>query len=336
MARHLSFSLVHTIASIILLIFGALATAADAPLAVSAIIRVGYVPVLSQLPMVESFDNDHLRWQHVDIDLQPFQSFTALDAAFRVDAVDIAYLPQPNVVRMKADGKSLSILGSLHSGGATLAITRQSWKSGPRAMIIGLPSVMSSEHLVLLQYLKGRGLQQGIDFKVLGIQLDKAVHHLRAGNIDGFFLPAPYPSMVQSTMNTDDLVAEPINQVLHERHSTVLAVNNRLLAPRYKTAVNEYLYSLHRSCKRLETDISAYAGAQTAILQERYFGFSPQQVLTSFASVHNWISFGYKAITEQEIHSVIDMMLNHKLLLNSVEAEELLAAQHRFSSIPSM
>lgn len=286
--------------------------------------------------MVESFDNDHLSWQHVEIALQSFQSFTALDAAFRVDAVDIAYLPLSNVVRMAADGESLSILGSLHSGGATLAITEQGFRARHRAIIIGLPSVMSNEHLVLLQYFKNRGLQQGIDFKVLGIQLDNAAHHLRAGNIDGLFLPAPYPSMVQRTLNTSDLVIEPTKQVLQDHYSTVLTIDNRLLEPRYKKAVDEYLNSLHGSCERLENDIAAYDGSQTAILQERYFGFSPQQVLTAFASVHNWITFGYHTITEKQINTVIDLMLNHKLLLNSVEGKDLLTAQSRFPSIPSM
>jgi ABC-type nitrate/sulfonate/bicarbonate transport system substrate-binding protein len=234
MARHLSFLVIHSIW--LLLILNAAAPAAESILPAKSggplQLHVGYVPILSQLPMVESYDSDQFSWQHVEIVLQSFQSTTALDAAFRVGAIDIAYLPLPNVVRMKADGVGISIWGRLHSGGSTLAIAGMERRPNHRPAVIGLPSIISNEHLLLLKYMENKGLQQGLDFKVLSIQFDKAPHHLRAGNIDGIFLPAPYPSMTRSELIGHDLVVEPVKQLLWERFSTVLAINNRLLAPR--------------------------------------------------------------------------------------------------------
>ena len=58
-------------------------------------IRVGYIPLLAQLPLVVSYDNDRINFSDVEVELVKYRSFNSLEAALRVGAIDVADISLP-------------------------------------------------------------------------------------------------------------------------------------------------------------------------------------------------------------------------------------------------
>ena len=83
-------------------------------------LHIGYVPLISQLPLVVSYDNDRLSYSSVKVTLVKYRSFNSLEAALRVGAIDVADLPLPVVFSIAGDGIDIRIIGQYHSGGSIL------------------------------------------------------------------------------------------------------------------------------------------------------------------------------------------------------------------------
>ena len=83
-------------------------------------LRIGYIPLLSELPLIVSYESNQLNFENVTAELVRYNSFTALEAAMRVGAIDVASLPIPIVLSIAADGHKMKIIGICHLGGSRL------------------------------------------------------------------------------------------------------------------------------------------------------------------------------------------------------------------------
>ena len=78
-------------------------------------LRVGYVPLLTQLPLVVSYENDHLNFLQVDLDLIKYTSFTSLEAALRVGAIDAAIASQTAGLAAESMGLGFCYIGAIRN-----------------------------------------------------------------------------------------------------------------------------------------------------------------------------------------------------------------------------
>ncbi len=67
-------------------------------------LRIGYLPALSQLPLIVSHEK-FSRQNPGDYELVKYRSFTSLEAAIRVGAIHIASIPVPTALSVAADGR---------------------------------------------------------------------------------------------------------------------------------------------------------------------------------------------------------------------------------------
>jgi ABC-type nitrate/sulfonate/bicarbonate transport system substrate-binding protein len=254
-------------------------------------IRVGYVPLIAQLPLIVSYDNDRLNYSKVDVRLVKYRSFTSLEAALRVGAIDIADLPLPVVFDIAGDGIAIKILGQCHSGGSVLEGVGLSALPALRGKIIGVPGLRSNENLELIQALSREKLRYGLDYKTIKVPFNTILQNLQTGRINAMYFPEPYGAMAEK----NHLVRQMDNQEKNfaGRLTTVLSARADILQENYREAMEEWTRSLVEACAFIENDIKNLSAEQTAILQEPYFGFNREVISSSLARRRGNIHFSF-------------------------------------------
>lgn len=292
------------------------------------LLRVGYLPVLSQLPLIVSYDRERLSYQKVRVELTSFKSYIALEAAFRVKAIDIAYLPIPTIFAMKAEGIDVVIGNSLHRGGSSLVIDPDVKEKKDSGTVYGIPGPASIEVLILHNSLTRAGLSYGDDFKVIAMQLDRAIDELEQGNVDGLLLPEPYPTMASSRLAPKVQWMQPSAGDLETPQAALVFNRIDIVGGSNSGGLLEWLDGIDRACHFLEQDIQNYGGAQTILTQQLYFGFKPTLIRQAFSNLQFSLMFSSKKAPLPALEEILKKMYSLKLLQRSININEILLDQY--------
>ncbi len=286
------------------------------------LLRIGYLPVLAQLPLIVSYDRERFSYQNVRVELTGFKSFIALEAAFRVKAVDIAYLPIPTIFAMKAEGMNVLMGPSLHQGGSSLVVASHEKEKESSTTVYGIPGLTSSELLILHSSLSHTGLSYGDDFKVVAVQLDLGLEELEQGHVEGLFLPEPYPTMVLRQLpDTVQLIQFTAGD--EEIPQAALVFNRSVVTSSNREGLLEWFSSVERACRFLEEDIQNYGGEQTILTQQLYFGFEPTLIRQSFSNLQLSLRFSSKKVAPPALEGIVEKMISLKLLHKSVTINDM-------------
>ena len=286
------------------------------------VFRVGYLPVLAQLPLVISYDRDRYAYSHVRIELTKFTSYIALEAAFRVHAIDIAYLPVPTILKMKADGVDILIGDTLHRGGISLVAGAGYKEDSGGVLLLGAPGLGGNAQLLLDDYFAGSGGDNGRKFKIISVQLSDGVAAIERGQIDGILFPEPYPTGALMQVEGVERIFCDTGQRSYAPLSA-LAFSRKKMSENTK-GLSEWLASIEKSCALLEEDIHKYKGAQTVISQQGYFGFNMELVREALEHKGATLTFGVERIKNSVLKNVVERMISEKLLLHSLDLDEAL------------
>jgi ABC-type nitrate/sulfonate/bicarbonate transport system substrate-binding protein len=284
-------------------------------------LRVGYVPLLTQLPLVISYENDRLNFLQVDLDLIKCTSFTSLEAALRVGAIDAASIPVPIALSIAADAYDcewcrITILGTIHKGGSVLVAEDSSSLEAMRGKLIGVPALDSAENLLLKEHLATIGLRFGLDYKTIGIPFEAAIKTIKAGKLQGLYLPEPFGTMAEREGIA--VAVEGQQDYLTGTLMTVLVIHSETMNTQ-TAAVREWLMSVVSSCHFIEHDIQVSGGRQTAIIQSSYFGYPRDIVAESLAQRKGDLSFGHELPTVEELQEFMRLASEMKLIMRSVD-----------------
>jgi len=290
-------------------------------------LQVGYVPLLTQLPLVISYENNHLNFIRIDLKLIKYTSFTSLEAALRVGAIDAASIPVPIALSIAADAHEcdlcrITILGAIHRGGSVLVAENKGGLEAIREKLVGVPGLDSAENLLLKESLATIGLRFGLDYKTIGIPFEAAIKHLKAGKLQGLYLPEPFGTIAEQ----EGLAVTVDGQQGHLSGTltTVLVIHSNTLKTR-SSAVGEWLMSVINSCRFIENDIQDFGGKQTAIIQSSYFGYPREIVADSLAQRKGDVSFGHDLPSVEELQEFMRLASEVKLIMRSVDWESLVA-----------
>jgi hypothetical protein len=288
------------------------------------LLRIGYLPVLSQLPLIVSYDRDRFSYQKVRLELTGFKSYISLEAAFRVKAIDIAYLPIPTIYGMKAEGIDILMGNSLHRGGSSLVTGSHVREKNGSATIYGIPGLRSSELFILDNSLSGTGLKNGDDFKIVAVQLERAIDELGQGHLDGLLLPEPYPTIASRQLAKKILPIQLITTEDIETPQAALVFNRNVVLSGDNGGLLEWLDSIGRACQFLEEDIQHYNGAQTILTQQQYFGLEPSLVRQAFGNLQLSLTFSSENIALPALEGTLEKMISLKLLHKSINVNDML------------
>jgi ABC-type nitrate/sulfonate/bicarbonate transport system substrate-binding protein len=295
----------------------------NAPAAVTKsapLLRIGYLPAVTQLPLVVAYENDRLNLKTVQVRLNRYNSYTAVEAALRVGAIDFASLPVPLVLNMAADGQPIKLLGADHVGGSRLVATQKGDLLSLRGHLVGLPGLDTSENIYLSQAMLANKLRPGLEYKTIRITFSTVIDDFKTGKLDAVYLPEPYGTIIES-----DKLAVAVDQQegsLAGKLDAVWVVRAEFL-DKNGPAVEEWLRSLAGSCRFIENDADKSGGRQTAIIQGSYFGFA-QEVVTAALEKHaGGLKFAPVLPQIQALQDMSETASRLKILTKSVDLKSL-------------
>lgn len=298
------------------------AFAQEADAKAKTLLRVGYLPALSQLPLIVSYENNWMTMDSVTLKLDRYNSYNSLEAALRVGAIDVASIPVPMALSIAADGYPIKIIGTMHRGGASLMAKTEGDFETLKGKLIGVPGLDSDENLKLSQVLSAANLRPGIDYKTIGVPFNTVIHDLKTNRLDAIYLPEPYGTMAKKEKLCDEIKGQ--KDQLAGTFRTVLVIRSEIMK-KNKSAVNEWLVSLKDSCRFIEDDISKSGANQTAIIQATYFNFSKPIVIESLSNRIGGLMFDLSTPQRKKIKKSLDMASQMKMLTKSVNLNNLIS-----------
>ena len=281
-------------------------------------LHIGYLPILSQLPIIVSHENDRMNFSRFHLEIMKYQSFTSLEAALRVGAIDMACIPVPVAFGIAADGYNIRIIGTIHSGGSRLVAKSPGDLKSMHGNLIGVPGLDSNENFKLDQILLETKLRQGLDYKTIGVPFNTAIKDLKTGRLNATYLPEPYGTIAEK----QGIAFEVKNQEgrLTGTLGTVLVVRAEVLE-KSKAAVQEWLASLIKSGRFIEKDIKESSANQVAIIQAPYFNFPKEIVMASLTQRKGELNFSQFVPSVDEMKEYLKMVSRAKMMTKSVDLE---------------
>ncbi len=277
-------------------------------------LRVGYLPLLSNLPLIIAYERGRLSFQTIEIELERYESYTALEAAFKVGAIDIAYIPVPIVISLQSQGHQFEFGKSLHKGGYILL--ENATKRTEDLTTIGIPSIISSEHLLLYDSLKQRNARYGMDYKVATVAFGNSGIAFRTGDVDQLLYPGPIAEMIYLTAdNKSEFKLQRLSS--SDLSYSTLAYNFTINSPKYNDAKNEITKQIKHACDYLDENLKKSNGLQIALLQKSYFGIDEQLFTSILSGYKNKLEFKFTDVPEQSFIKTQDAMLELSMILGN-------------------
>lgn len=285
-------------------------------------LRVGYLPILSQLPLVVSYETDRLNFEKIELELIRYNSFTALEAAMRVGALDAASITVPIALSMAADGHKINIIGTCQMGGSVLVARTKGDLKTVRGNVIGVPGLDSSENLTLSQVLGAIDLRYGLEYKTIGISFNTVIDDLRSNKLDALYLPEPFGTIAEKEKLA--VAVQGQEGQLNGTLTTVIVVRSEILK-KHKAGIKEWLESLVKSGRFIEEDIKQSGAKQTAIIQTKYFQYPQTIVADALVRHRGGMKFDHFVPDEENIKTYFNLATKLKILTKSVDFNSLIA-----------
>ncbi len=287
-------------------------------------LRIGYLPLLSQLPLIVSYENDRLNFATIQLELHRYNSFTSLEAALRVGAIDVASIPVPIAFSILADGHPIKILGTCHSGGSRLVARAKGDMETVRGKLIGVPGLDSGESLRLNEVMGEINLKLGLDYKTIGVPFSTVIDDLKAAKLDAIYLPEPFGSIAEAEKIAHEVEGQEGR--LTGGINTVIVIRSEILK-KNAAGIEEWLRSLVAGSRFIEKDIQTAEGRQTAIIQRPYFNYAEETVGIALIQRKGGLKFDHFDPEVEKIKKYIDLALKMRLILKSVDIDTLLSLE---------
>ena len=288
-------------------------------------INIGYIPVIPQLPLIISYENDNLNLYSVKLKLTKYNSFTALEAAMRVGVIDACSIPIPIAYNIysnitKCEKCYIKIIGTIHKGGSSLISKSSGNLTTMKDKLIGTPGLDSVETMILNNSLKNFNMRFGLEYKTIEIVFNTAINDLKKSKLDALFIPEPYGTI--AIKNSSCYLVDDQEKYFSNNLITVLVIKSDFLTSK-KKAVLEWLESIYNACIFIENDIKNSNAKQCAIIQSKYFGFQNDVVVESLTNRLGNLKFNSFIPEINELNNILKYSSSMKLVTKSVDLKEL-------------
>jgi len=288
-------------------------------------INIGYIPIIPQLPLIISYENDNLNLYSVKLKLIKYNSFTSLEAAMRVGVIDACSIPLPIAYNIysnitKCEKCYIRIIGIIHKGGSSLISKSNGNLSTMKDKLIGTPGLDSVETMILNNSLKNFNMRFGLEYKTIEIVFNTAINDLKKSKLDALFIPEPYGTV--AIKNSSFYLVDDQKKYFSNNLITALVIQSDFLTSK-KKAVLEWLESIYKACIFIENDIKNSNAKQCAIIQSKYFGFQNDVVVESLTNRLGNLKFDNVIPEINELNNILKYCSSMKLVTKSVDLKEL-------------
>ncbi|MCO4783254.1 MAG: ABC transporter substrate-binding protein [Candidatus Cloacimonetes bacterium] len=280
-------------------------------------IVIGYIPLISQLPLVVQYESERINRHSFEMELAQYRSTTALEAAIRVGAVNVAVLPSPQVISISADEVDVVAIASIAKGGSSLFSHYESIEDF-KGKVIGLTGFDSSENFALQKVFANYDLLAGVDFKVIGVSLSTVVEDLSKKTLDGFYLPEPYGTLAKNQELGQFLKIDGLGGLQND-----LLVTHRSFLKKNGKIFEEWLKLLKKSIQFINADITNGNSKILSKLQKQYLGIPEDLFLDSINNNIGKISFSFDSVDEDLLNEYYSKTQSLKLITRSLNLDKL-------------
>ena len=280
--------------------------------------RVGYIALMTQLPLIVSYENDRLNFKKIQLEPIKYKSFTSIEAAIRVGAIHAAAIPIPIFLSIVSEIHDctvcdIKIIGAIQKGGSRMVAKEQLSIKDFQGKVIGVPGLDSVETCSLIKIMQKNGLDFGLDYKAIGITFNSALQDLKTDKLQALYLPEPWGTLAEKEAG-----AVSIDEAFSIDQPTTLLVISKDTLEKNEDAAKEWIESIVNACLFIENDIKTGA-RQTAIIQKKFFDFPNDLVIDSLANRKGGIAFTPFVPDKEYIKSVLTTMTEIKWIMTSVE-----------------
>lgn len=281
-------------------------------------VRIGYTPLVSQLPIILSYYYDQFSYHCLQPSLIRYNSFTSLEAAFRVGAIDIALIPTPIALSMAADDVPVTLLGHISRGGSQLIAKYSGDYKQLKGKVIGVPGLDSNENIHLRNALSQNGLRYGLDYKAISVPMNSVLEDLRSGRIDALYYPEPYGTIALHQNSGFSVLAQEPD--LSANNLYVLVIRSSYVNIDKRYAVIEWLHSIAKACDTLKKQAASNEVEDIPLLE-----FDDEIIEYSLKEQVGGITFGLFPIDFYDLRRNLDDIIELKILYKSIAFEGLIA-----------
>lgn len=264
-------------------------------------IRIGVLPSLAHLPVVLSAKEVAFPLEQAKVTIDIYNSWTALEAAFRTNAVDMAALTLPKVLNMAFDGVPLRIILVLSRNGSSILL-KEDAASSLKNKITGNSGSDTMELAIFKEFIQSKNLKFGYDVRSILIPIKRSVQLFDSGRIFGFCLPSPYGYIAQQKSQGKLILS---GEIMPYHINSVLIVNPAVWEKK-KTAIAEVVRSIIVSGEFIEKDKEDSGGMQTAVAQEEVFKFSAKLVAKALSQPKERVVFSNMKLDVKELNQTME------------------------------
>lgn len=180
----------------LLLLFTLPAASAEKP-----ILRIAYLPILDHLTLPIAYELFN-KGRFENFTLQPikYTSWVELSDAVTTGKVDGAFMLVPLGMHLRQKGTPIKLVLLGHRNGSALVVSTTAKSiEGLKGGLLAVPHPSSMQHISLYKYLVEKGGLSREDFTVLDMAPPDMAPSLARGEIDGFLVAQPFPTLAEVT-----------------------------------------------------------------------------------------------------------------------------------------
>lgn len=315
---------VRKIAGVFICLFSFVSLAAAQQEEYKTALRIGVLPICGHLPLVIAEKEIGTSLHGVKINLDIYSSWTALEAAFRVKAVDAAAIDLSKALIMAYDGVPLKIMAVVSRNGTAL-ILRDSSPDKLRDQIVGGSGSDTMQLLIFSQFIKSKGLKLGYDVRSILVPFRRAIDRFKAGDIFGFSLPEPYGAIAEEEHLGASMILS--KDILPHHISSVFIVQPEVLREK-PGDIKILVKSLVEAEEFIETDKKETNATQTAVAQRDIFGIKQSAVKRALTQPQDRVLFEQPIPFPDEIKEDENMLIKLGVLGGVIDLNRVIDTEY--------
>lgn len=281
------------------------------------VLRVGVIPLVEQLPLVIA-QTDLSDVSRTDVIFDIYNSWTALEAAFRTEALDAVAITLPKALVMAYDGVPLKIILVINRNGNSIVMKSDS-AAELKGKIIGSSGSDTMDLLIFSRFLKSKDLKSGYDVRSLLIPLEKSISLLEGNRIYGFCLPEPYGTMAEKRQIAKKIV---FSKDIYPNHIGSVLIIKPAILKAHPEEIKSYLKSILHAASFIESDKKESNGMQTALAQVGVFHLDYKIVAAALSVQKERVLFSDLTPSVNEIEEVMRAAMEIGILKGSINLKE--------------
>jgi ABC-type nitrate/sulfonate/bicarbonate transport system substrate-binding protein len=286
------------------------------------VFRVGVMPVCGHLSAVIAKKN-FMETLKMPVVLDVYDSWTALEAAYRTGAVDAVIITVAKALTMGYDNVALKIIMVVSRNGSSLTLSGDS-QQDVRGKIIGGSGNDTMELAVFSKFLEIHKLRMGYDVRYLLIPFNRATILLKEGAIYGYCLPEPYGEMAIKNKLAKTIILS--KDIMPNHINDVLVVNPQVIK-KYPQIIKELVQALIKASDFIENDKNISQAKQTALAQIDLLKMDVAIVRTVLTEPKDRVLFTNLKLNNKEINEIMNFLVFSGNLGGKVDLNKLIDDQ---------